>query len=309
MYLHNKNKISWLLLFLLGLIWGGSFFSVSLALESFSPIQVAAMRILFGALILFSISVFLGSNLPSLERGKRIIWFYCLGMAIFTNALPFSLLSWAQTQVSSSFAGLSMAIIPLMVLPLAYFFVKNETITRTKLVGFCIGFLGVCFLFEVDLIILEVSKSGSLHAKIACLVAAFSYAIGSIITRNTPETSKLAFSTASLILATLIIMPIAFWGSAVPESFSKSSLLGILYLGALPTGLATFILVFLIKTAGPSFLSLVNYQVPIWAVVFGIFLNAEVLPQKFFVALIIIFLGLFITERDSILFEIRKRIK
>ncbi len=52
-------------------------------------------------------------------RGRRI-WLHCVGMGIFSNALPFALLSWGQVQVSSGFAGISMAVVPLLVLPLAH---------------------------------------------------------------------------------------------------------------------------------------------------------------------------------------------
>ena len=65
---------------------------------------------------------------------------HCFGMALFSNVLPFSLLSWAQTQVSSSFAGIAMAIVPLVVLPLSHFFLINfPDAERLPLVLFWLG--------------------------------------------------------------------------------------------------------------------------------------------------------------------------
>ena len=69
-------------------------------------------------------------------------------------------------------------------------------------------------------------------------------------------------------------------------------MLGVLYLGILPTALATVMLVHVIQTAGPSFLSLVNYQVPVWAVIIGWVVLGESLPTQFLAALGLILAGL-----------------
>ena len=72
--------------------------------------------------------------------------------------------------------------------------------------------------------------------------------------------------------------------------------MGVLFLGFLPTGIATIILVYLVKNSGPSFMSLVNYQVPIWAVLFGVFFNQETLPAGALLALLLILFGLFFSQ-------------
>ena len=51
-----------------------------------------------------------------------------------------------------------------------------------------------------------------------------------------------------------------------------------------------------IQNAGPSFLSLVNYQVPVFAVVFGVLLLGEELPGQFLGALAVILLGLAVSQ-------------
>ncbi|MCQ8115733.1 EamA family transporter, partial [Vibrio parahaemolyticus] len=71
-----------------------------------------------------------GDGLPSLAPGRgRRIWLHCVGMGLFSNALPFSLLAWGQRQVSSGFAGITMAVVPLLVLPLAHVLVPGERMT------------------------------------------------------------------------------------------------------------------------------------------------------------------------------------
>ena len=106
----------------LGFIWGGSFLGVEIGLTGFGPVTVAAGRVALAALILLAYSYLFGSGLPRMKtKTEKRIWLHCFGMALFTNALPFSLLSWGQQTVTSGFAGISMAVVPLFVLPLSHF--------------------------------------------------------------------------------------------------------------------------------------------------------------------------------------------
>mgnify|MGYP001313086567 CR=1 FL=1 len=142
MFFKQKSlKKNWFLLILLGLIWGLAFVSVEASLKSFSPMQVACFRILIGTLIIASFTFFWERNKIFSKKfySKKIIYF-SIGVAVFSNALPFSLLSWAQIYVSSMFAGVFMTMVPLIILPLAHFFVPNENLTYKKVLGFLLGF-------------------------------------------------------------------------------------------------------------------------------------------------------------------------
>ena len=121
------------------------------ALADYPPLWVAAFRIGIGAAALTTLTYCLGRRLPnwSNENGKRI-WFHALGMAVFTNALPFTLLSWGQVYVTSSFAGITMAVVPLLVLPLAHFLAPGEEMGLRKVIGFAIGFGGTALLVGLD---------------------------------------------------------------------------------------------------------------------------------------------------------------
>ena len=293
----QPTATSWFLLILLGLIWGGSFLGVELALTGFSPLWVADIRLVLAAVVLVGASYAMGHGLPPVKTpvGRRI-WLHCLGMALLSNAIPFVLLSWGQTQVTAGFAGITMAVVPLLVLPLAHFLVPGEVMSRKKLFGFIVGFAGVVLLIGPSSI-LEAGQ-GELDglARIACIGAAACYAFGSIVTRRAPPGPSIAFGAAALILAAVILTPVAFFVSGLPEAASTKAWAGVLYLGLFPTALATILLVFVIKTAGPSFMSMVNYQVPVWAIILGMIFLGESLPSQFVGALVLILLGLFIAQ-------------
>ena len=298
----RPKPLDWGLLALLGFIWGGSFLGVELSLHSLSPLWVAAGRISLAALLLVGVTLLFGAGLPDTRTptGRRI-WLHCLGMGLFTNAIPFSLLSWGQQVVSSSFAGITMAVVPLFVLPLSHVFVPGERLSRARLIGFMIGFAGVVLLIGGDGFgsgaPTAVAAGTMLPAQIACVAATCYYACGAIITRLCPPVNTMSFASGGLLCGSLFILPLAAMVDGIPGDISAASWGGVLFLALLPTGLATIILTFVIRRAGPPFLSLVNYQVPVWAVLIGVTVLGEPIPGHFLAALATILTGLAISQR------------
>ncbi len=295
--MQKPSVLIWVMLLVLGMIWGASFLGISLALNSFGPISIAAIRVSMAAVIILVISMALGYGLPGFQTpsGRRT-WLHCLGMALFSNAIPFALLGWGQLNVSSGFAGITMAVVPLLVLPLSHFLVPGALMTRKKLLGFLFGFAGVVVLVGPAQILQSGGSNIENLARMACIAASLCYAIGSIITRLTPEGPVLAFSAAALILAAIMLVPAALIFEGIPTDISLKSFGAVIYLGVFPTALATILLVHIVKVAGPPFLSLVNYQVPIWAVLFGALALNETIPSQAIYALGMILLGLAISQ-------------
>ena len=299
--LENTRTLNWIMLATLGFIWGGSFLSVEISLAGFGPITVAASRVTIAAITLLLYAYIFGDGLPQISSKKdKRVWLHCLGMALFTNALPFSLLSWGQQTVTSGFAGVSMALVPLFVLPLSHKLVPGEKLSRAKVTGFLFGFLGVVLLIGGGKIFANQSFTPILLlAQIACVTASCCYAIGSVITKLCPPVSTVSYASCGLMLASFMLIPTALWFEGIPKSSNSLAITGILYLALFPTAIATILLTTLVRRAGPPFLSLVNYQVPIWAVVIGVVVLGETLPGHFLIAFSIILVGLFISQLSS----------
>jgi drug/metabolite transporter (DMT)-like permease len=214
-------------------------------------------------------------------------------MGIFSNAAPFALLAWGETRVSSGFAGISMAVVPLLMLPLAHAFVPGERMTAAKVAGCAIGFVGVLLLIGFDA---GDGGDGAGLARLACVGASCCYAAGAIVTRLSPPGPYLAFAAGGLLVATVAILPLALAFEGWPSGLPAEAVWGALYLGVLPTALATVMLVYVVQSAGPSFMSLVNYQVPVWAVILGLDFLGEALPPQFLGALALILGGLAVSQ-------------
>ena len=103
----------------LGIVWGGAFLSIELALEGLPPFWLAAYRISLGALATGTYWVWSGARLFH-QPTQVADWTKVVIAAILASALPFSMLSWGQQYVTSGFAGVSMASVALIVLPLAH---------------------------------------------------------------------------------------------------------------------------------------------------------------------------------------------
>ncbi|TVP70853.1 MAG: DMT family transporter [Rhodobacteraceae bacterium] len=286
---------NWIGLIALGLIWGASFLGVAVALEGVSPVWIATSRIVIGALTLWAISMVMGVRL---QLSPQLLLF-AGGMAILSNALPFFLLGWSQQHVTSGFAGITMAAIPLFVLGLAHLLVAGEGLTRPKALGFALGLIGVGVLIGPGLMASTGSEFET-WARLGCLSAALCYALGSIVTRRCPEVHPVAFGVLALAIASAVMLPIALIVDGVPPLPAIRPALAVLYLGLLPTGYATLLLVSIIRSAGPSFLSQVNYHVPVWSVLLGVVVLGEDLPGRFILALAIILAGLMLARRSRL---------
>lgn len=286
----------WALLGGLGLIWGAAFMATKVATADFAPLSLAAGRLAAGALALGLVLRLTGGRLPG--PGARAFWLSALGVALLSNILPFTALAWGQRHVDSALAGVFMATVPLFVLPLAHFLVPGERMTLRRVTGFLMGFTGVLVLIgPAALAGLGEGQGLALLAQGACLLAAFGYASGGIVAKRAPPHGLLVFGTAALGLAAAIAVPLALWQEApltrLPTIEGAAALI---YLGLLPTALAQVMLLAIIRSAGPGFLSLVNYQVPVWAVLFGALVRGEAPSPRLGLALALILAGLAVAQ-------------
>ncbi|WP_113911032.1 DMT family transporter [Roseovarius dicentrarchi] len=300
---------NWFRLILLGAMFGAAFMFTKLALEGVGPRLVVASRLGLGAILLLTIAYARGTGLPPVRgKGAGLIWVFALGMGVFTNALPFFLLSWSQQFVASGFAGVCMAVVPLLILPLAHFLVPGDRMNLRRFTGFLIGTCGVAVLIGPSAFA-ATGTEFELTARIACIAAAFSYAIGAILTRLCPDVDMISLAAAALSIGAALFVPYALMIEGVPDSIPATSLLALLYLGTLATGTAQLLLVQIIRSAGPVFMSLLNYQVPLWSMMLGIVFLGEELPTNIYWALLLILFGLGLSQASALkrLFSGRRR--
>lgn len=283
----------WLLLLALVAMWGSSFLLTKIAVSSLAPAQVVTGRLVLAACVLAVVAVFLGRGMP---RGGRA-WSYLALMAVVGNVLPFMLITWGQQRVDSGLAGILMAVMPLATLVLAHFFVEGERMRRNRIIGFAVGFVGIVVLVGPQALV-QLGGSGEvLFAQLAILGGAFAYAVNTILARHRPAADVWITSAVVLGFAALLSAPMSV-PLGVPVDVPPGALMAVATLGLVSTAAATVGYFKLITLAGPTFLSQINYLIPLWAVGMGMLFLGERLQWNAVVALVLILAGIAFAQRE-----------
>jgi drug/metabolite transporter (DMT)-like permease len=291
--LTSRPLAHWLLLLALVAMWGSSFGFTSIAVSALPPATVVAARLIIAAVVLVAALALGARRLPV----SAAHWRFFVIMAVVGNALPFWLISWGQQHIPSGLAGILMAIMPLTTLVLAHLFLEDERLTGLRVLGFAIGFSGIVVLVGPN-IVLEMQGIGSmLLAELAVIAGAVCYAATAIIARRRPPTAPLEAATGVAIAASLLMVPIALAADQPWRlSLSVPAAVSVAFLGIVATGMATVVYFKLISIAGPSFLSLINYLIPIWAVGVGMIVLGEQPGWSALLALLLVLSGIAVSE-------------
>lgn len=286
------------MLMILGVTWGGTFLVIEIALRGLTPFWIATSRIVFAAILTTAVWQLRGGRLfaQRLRRDQTVaLWI----VGLLSSAIPFMLLSWGQQYVTSGFAGVSMASVALMVLPLSHFLVPGERLTPRRFIGFLIGFAGVTLLIGGQLFT-STGAALELPGRLACLGAAGCYALSSVMMRRLPPVDAVGLTAVLLLIGAVAVVPAALWKEGVPDLPDAETLWAVAFLGLVPTAAANLLRVTLVRSAGPVFMSLVNYQVPVWSIVLGALILSEPLPDSLIWALALILAGLGLSQYGAL---------
>jgi len=287
----STNKVmgpqEWVLLIILSVLWGGSFFFGKVALSELRPFTVVLGRVSIAAVALNLIVRATGHKMPSSPK----MWAAFLIMGMLNNLIPFSLIVWGQTQISSSLASILNATTPVWTVLLAHFLTVDERLTPNRLIGVFCGVIGVAIMIGLDALEgLEIN----ILAQIAVIGAAISYAFAGIYGKRFKGTPSIIIAAGQITGTTLMMIPIAlvvdkFWLLPMPSLNVWWALLG---LALLSTALAYIIYFRLLSTAGATNLLLVTFLIPVSAIFLGIVFLGEQLDIRHFVGMGLIGLGL-----------------
>jgi drug/metabolite transporter (DMT)-like permease len=277
----------WLLLLLLSVLWGASFFFGKIAVAEWPPLAVVLARVgmAAGALLL---AVRLSGL--SMRVGGRM-WLAFFGMGLLNNLIPFGLIFWGQTQIASGLASILNATTPLFGVVVAHLFGQNEKATGSKLAGVGAGIVGVAVLMGPDAV---GGLSGALLPQLACLAGALSYGFAGLYGRRFRGLPPLVTATGQVSATTMMSIPlvVAFhppWLLPVPSAPVAASLVG---LALLSTALAYVIFFRIMRRAGGTNAMLVTFLIPVSAILLGWGILGEALLPRHFLGMVAIAVGL-----------------
>jgi len=225
------------------------------------------------------------------------VWIVLLASGLFGNALPFALVSWGQVNVQAGLTAIFMAVMPLATILLAHIFTDEEKLDRWKFIGVMFGLVGVIVLMGWTALN---AIGDNLIRQSAILLAAICYAINAIITRQLTSLPRWSALSALMLAGSLWLVPVSlFIDSPWQIRPSWASGLSLLALAVGPTAIATVMILRIVGRQGASFLSQINFLVPIVGMVFGVLMLNERFPANAYIALLIILAGIGISRLSA----------
>lgn len=281
---------SWIVLGLLGLIWGSSFLFIKVGVAEVSPAWLVAGRLIAGTLFLLAVLRWRKESLPD-----RRLWPALAVTTFFNSTFPFLLIAWGEQWVASGLAAILNATTPLFSVVIASS-VGDERISWQKVGGILIGFVGVIILIGADLQEITQHTLG----EVAIVVASASYAVGALFARRWLQGSRaVPLATGQLLLGVLMITPLALPPANRPAIMPSLPAIGsIAALGLFGSGLAYVLYYRLISTVGATRTLIVTYIIPVTALLWGWLLLDETLTIKTLAGMGLIISGILLVNRE-----------
>ena len=289
----SKSKSqSWLGLYIaLGIVWGCSFIFIKLGLEFLTPFGVAFGRCALGALALLIYLKFKGM---SLVRDRKMIGHLWV-VALLLNVIPGIFFAWAETDVTSIFAGIINAVTPLMTLIAIIVVTRNEPPTKPQVIGLLIGFLGV-------LTVLGAWKGlgdNPLWAILVLLAAVTCYGFSFPYSRRYILPAQLApevMAATQVSLGAITLLPLFLIDGIAKDEYRIGPVLAMIALGVFGSGFAYIWNFTIMRDAGSAIASSVTYVTPVVAVVVGLIFLQEKLHWYEPVGALVVLLGAAIAQ-------------
>ena len=290
--MRKPTIIDYSLLCFLALIWSSAFFNIKIATESFGPVTIAFLRV-----FLASIPLIILCNYKKIKIevfSKDWYWFALIG---FVNlVIPFFFISYGIKAVQSNLAAILMSSTPLTSTILGHYFTKYEKFNLIKTIGVLIGFSGIVYLFSDNILINE----NNFYSAIIILLGATGYVVGGVLTLKISNKKNENVTTSICIWASIILLPLTLifeqpWNS-IPSTISVIS---VIYLGLVSTGLAWLLRFSILKKNGLIFQSQVSFLIPIFGIILGYIFLKELITPKIIVSVVLVLIGIYLAKKSN----------
>ncbi len=285
--------VQWSMLLLLSMLWGGSYFFVEIALLEWSPLLIVAVRVAIATIVIWAIVLAAGLPLPQ----SRSAWIAFLWMGLLNNVAPFLLIVWGQKEIESGLAAILNAAAPIFSVIVAGVFLKDEPVTRPKLLGAALGLVGVAVLIGPSAL---AGLDANLLAQLAVLGAALSYAFAGVYARRFPRMNidPIVAAAGQLLMSTVVLIALALVLETPGQLLESSARvwMAVVFMAVFSTALAYILYFRLLATAGATNAILVTLLIPVTAVLLGTIILDERLEWGHFLGMLVIGLGLAVID-------------
>ncbi|MFV8336298.1 DMT family transporter [Flavobacterium sp. RSP29] len=286
----ESKQLKWVYLMVLALVWGSSFILIKKGLIGLTALQLGSLRIIFAAVFLVLIGFKSLSKIPAHK------WKYIALTSLFGTFMPAYLFAIAQTEIDSSVSSILNSLTPLNTLILGAL-VFGLQFKRNQIFGILIGLIGSALLI----------LNGAIHHPeqnyyyaILVLIASICYAVNvNLIKKYLHDLSPLSITTGNfmvLFFPAFFILSFSGFFEVVHDVKVQESVLFIVVLGVVGTGIANILFFKLIQMSSPVFATSVTYLIPVVAFFWGLLDNETLTPVQFFGAFIIL-IGVYLSAK------------
>ena len=277
----------------LSFMWSISFVFYRIGVPEFGSLAFASLRVVFAALTMV---VFLLVS-PKDRAGIVKRWKILTIVGLFSAAIPFILFSFSAQTVNAGVLAVMNAAVPMMSGFIASTFF-NEKLTKKQILGLFIGVIGVVILMSENLFTGQGANDlGSNLLPLGyALLGAVGYAVGANVTRNYLEDiSPVAITAGSLIIASVVMLPIAVYNFPYHEVISVKAWVSVICIGVFSTAIALVFMNQLIKSIGPMRATSITLVIPIFAIILGYLLLGEALDIGAIIGSMVILVGTYLS--------------
>ena len=280
------GRTEWLLVVALSVLWGGSFFFVGVIVKEVPPFTIVLGRIGLAALVLL---LYVRLVIGGMPREPRL-WATFAATGFVNALLPHCLIVAGQRHVDSSLASILVSTTPIFTVVLAHFLTRDERLTSARVIGVLLGLTGVILLIGP-----EALRGLGRHGlgQLAILGGALSYACAGIYGRRLRHLPSVVAAAGTSTCTALLLLPIALvWDRPWTLRPSAAAIGAMLGLGFLSTALGYLMFFRILARAGATNVMLVNFLVPVSALLLGTMILGERPDWTVFAGMAIIFVGL-----------------
>jgi len=277
----------WVLLTILGALWGSAFMFIKVATPEFGPVALVNSRLIIASFIF----------LPILLQKKYIhllspIWKQVLVLAILNNAIPFTLFSFASFGADSNILAILNATTAFNTMIIAYIWI-GENVSFKQLFGLLLGFIGIFILVNPQ------NSETTLISSMSALLASFFYSYSTVyIQRQSVNANKMVLIGWSIIFSAIIMLPFTIF--YLPDTIPSISAIGsAIWLGAISTGIGFLGYVRLIDKIGAVKTSTVAYFLPVFGIIWGAIFLDEIISSTIIIGCLIVLIGIYFANSNN----------
>ena len=276
----------------LSFMWSLSFIFYRIGVPEFGSLAFASLRVVLAGLTMLVFVLVSKKN----RQGIRENWKALTLVGMFSAAIPFILFAFSARSVNAGVLAVLNASVPMMSGFIASVFFKDR-LSKKQILGLVIGVIGVVILMSENLFGEQGAASGSGLLPMAyALLACVGYAAGANITRNYLEkVSPVAITAGSLIIASVIMLPVAVYEFPYGKSISLTAWVAVICIGVFSTAIALIFMNQLIKSIGPVRATSITLVIPIFAIILGYLLLGEALDTPAIIGSMVILFGTYLS--------------